>query len=317
MIPSRGFPVLLLLLPTLTTSFGSPAVTRPRTSSLGLVPLIQFQDDLTFFDDRQGCIGADGTLDNNFVLGLPEQADLPDLARFIIEAFGADAIRLSQDVNAFERMLMQPAVEFMNGYSGLVAFAEVLVGLQDRLEDRLDSPDIDRPGDGMKLTPEQGMDLASRSSVVLMLASNDEIIGSVEVRMEPADAKIPFTLPWLDKVERRLGKIIGLDRPPNLQPYLGNLCVAEKYRGRGIGRALVRCVEDIAKTAWGCSHIYLHVDEENTSALELYRSEGYQDVGVRWNPFWAGKASEIGYFVKNLSDNKSKRHAENRHEVVA
>lgn len=46
--------------------------------------------------------------------------------------------------------------------------------------------------------------------------------------------------------------------------------------------------------------IYLHVDLDNVSALRLYEKEGYVDVGMRWNPFWAGGASEIGYFVKKL-----------------
>lgn len=120
---------------------------------------------------------------------------------------------------------------------------------------------------------------------------------------QPCDAKIPFSLPWLDKVERRLASVIGLGdaSPKDLQPYLSNLCVDEEYRGRGIGKALVRVVESIAKSTWGFNRMYLHVDEDNEAALSLYQREGYRDVGHRWNPFWAGNASRIGYYVKTLN----------------
>lgn len=74
----------------------------------------------------------------------------------------------------------------------------------------------------------------------------------------------------------------------------------EAYRGKKIGRAMVRCLEDIAASKWGYSELYLHVDGDNPAALKLYKSEGYKDVGKRWNPFWAGKAVDIGYFVKKL-----------------
>jgi len=63
---------------------------------------------------------------------------------------------------------------------------------------------------------------------------------------------------------------------------------------------MVRCLEDIAVTRWGLSKMYLHVDAENEAAMQLYKSEGYKDVGRRWNPFWAGKAADIGYFFKKL-----------------
>ena len=122
------------------------------------------------------------------------------------------------------------------------------------------------------------------------------------IAFQPCDAKIPFSLPWLDRVERRFASTIGLGdgAPTELQPYLSNLCVDEKFRGKKIGRALVRCIESIAQSTWGYNRVYLHVDEDNIAALSLYKSEGYRDVGHRWNPFWAGRASEIGYYVKTL-----------------
>lgn len=125
--------------------------------------------------------------------------------------------------------------------------------------------------------------------------------------MQPCDAKIPFSLPWLDRIERRLASAIGVKRHEarDLQPYLSNLCVDETYRGKRLGKALVRCVEDIAQKVWGYNRMYLHVDLENAPALNLYKNEGYRDVGLRWNPFWAGKAAEIAYFFKNLNEGRN------------
>ena len=151
---------------------------------------------------------------------------------------------------------------------------------------------------------------ASGQALVLILAKphtgsdwHVDVIASVELRLEPCDAKIPFTLPWLDRIERRLASMVGLGKNDSrdLQPYLSSLCVDERFRGKGIGRAMVHCVEDIVAQKWGYSRVYLHVDVDNEPALKLYKSEGYRDVGLRWKPFWAGKSSEsIGYYVKKV-----------------
>jgi ribosomal protein S18 acetylase RimI-like enzyme len=287
------------------------------TTNLGLIPIRNFRDELTFLsksDDVRCCLDSDGVFrdpvtGDSYELGLIEEQDLVDTSRFIVQTFGADAIRLSQDLNSFEEMIMKPAFELINGYSGIVAFAEVLAGLRIRLSQRFADRGIDPPKlQGLK-SREEKINVASGSAIVLVLAKSREgsdwhidVIGSMELRLQPCDAKIPFSLPWLDRIERRLGSLTGLgnNESRDLEPYLSNLCVAEDYRGKGIGRALVHCVEDIAASNWGFSRMYLHVDEDNTSALQLYKSEGYKDVGLRWRPFWAGKASDIGYYVKKF-----------------
>jgi len=328
-------------------SSGGEQLRRP----LYLIPLSEFRNEITFFepqlDKYRICIDREGKFcdttttdptDSNgkttassgcYELGLAEEEDLPDLARFIVRAFGADAIRLSsiEDLSAFERALLQPATKVVNGYSAIVAFAEVLAGLRSRLASRLSkglkpiSKYIEKPRLDPNLSREQKLDAAASSSVVLILAKkhstgdknttsedwHSDIIGSVELRLQPADAKIPFSWPWLDRIERRLGSwvgAVGKNDARDLQPYLSNLCVDEAFRSRGIGRALVRAVENIASTNWKYRRMYLHVDlDDDKGALELYKSEGYRDVGFRWNPFWAGKASEIGYFVKTMDVN--------------
>ncbi|KAL3910870.1 MAG: hypothetical protein SGARI_001919, partial [Bacillariaceae sp.] len=244
-------------------------------------------------------IDSDGYLDggdddtSKYELGVVEEQDLPDLCKFVVATFGADVISLSTDMNSFEKMLMNPAAEFLNGYSGLVAFAEVFSGTKQRVSDRVQNMGISAPNMA-GLTRQEKIVKAEKDSLILILsrpasgstsqASTTDIIAAIELRLQPCDAKIPFSIPWLDRVERRMGSVIGLGMEKgsaDMQPYLSNLCVNEKYRGKKIGRALVRCVEDIAKTNWGYNRIYLHVDEDNKAALNLYKSEGYRDVGHR------------------------------------
>lgn len=254
--------------------------------------------------------------------------DLPSLSRFVVEVFGADAIRLSGDVGAFERALLSPATEFLNAYSGLIVYGEVLAGNKARLQVRFElassSSDRHRPsGGGMgildappltkDMSRDNQMQLAERTSIVLVVVKTsnvDEgkdknIVATVELRLQPCDAKIPFALPWLDRVERKLGQALfglggGNGHDLQLQPYLTTLAVDEKYRGQGLGKFLVQCVESIAQDVWGYNRIYLHVDEDNEAALKLYQTAGYQEVGHRWNPFWSGNAAAIGYLAKTL-----------------
>jgi ribosomal protein S18 acetylase RimI-like enzyme len=75
--------------------------------------------------------------------------------------------------------------------------------------------------------------------------------------------------------------------------------VDERVRGQGIGRTLVRALEHLSRH-WSYSRIYLHVDPDNSPAHNLYCSEGYREVGRRWNPFWAGRSADIVYFVKDV-----------------
>jgi len=317
---------------------GATSLNKP----LRLVPLTRFADSISFFkepEDFRCCIDDNGyfressssssstsssslspaisdstkndtaNLHLYYELGLVEEEELPDLCRFVVTTFGAEVIAISQDMNSFEQMLMSPAAEFLNGYSGLVAFAEVFSGTRQRLLNRFNQQPsmvkISAP-ELKGLSQKEMIRKVEQESLILVLArpttddnrDGGDVIATIELRLQPCDAKIPFSIPWLDRVERSLWNME--EKSTELQPYLSNLCVDEKFRGQKIGRGLVRCVENIAKTCWGYNRIYLHVDEDNLAALNLYKSEGYRDVGHRWNPFWSGQASKIGYYVKSL-----------------
>ena len=301
------------------------------SSALNLIPISAFTDEskrtfLTSTDSFRTCINEKGELRSDdgsrpYILGVAEEDDLPNISKLTIDAFGADAITLSKDLSPLEQTLLNPGIGAFNAYSNLVAYTEVLSGLRQRMMIHLDKKESNGSGADEALSPppvmnindEEAKNLAAKSSLILVLGrekepgnkNNHEIeaIATVELRLQPTDGKIPFSEPWFDRIERSLAKALKMDVKPkdmHLQPYLSNLCVDESVRGRQIGKAMCRCVERIASDSWGREKIYLHVDLENVPALNLYKSEGYEDVGSRWNPFWAGQASEIGYYTKNL-----------------
>ena len=62
--------------------------------------------------------------------------------------------------------------------------------------------------------------------------------------------------------------------------HLLNLCVNPKLQGRGLGRKLLSNVLDNAKE-YNASCIFLEVRQSNKYAVELYESEGFNEVGIR------------------------------------
>ncbi len=305
-----------------------------RNNPLYLIPISSLKDDapLLSISNSRGqfrtIVDEDGTMvlsNTAYELSFMEESDIGNVAQFIVQIFGGDAINLSQNLTTVERLILSPAVDAVNGYSSLVAFAEVYAGLRSRLSYRFQSSNetelLMSPPNFYGLSPQEQIRALSSTSIVIVLATkesrsiddrstgsstmnNPNIIASVELRLQPCDAKIPFTFPWIDRIERKMFSLSGIRQRPrqnvDIQPYLSNLCVEEQYRGRGIGQLLVHSVETIASTYWGYHHMYLHVDLDNVAAVQLYKKQGYNDVGRRWNPFWAGKAADIGYFVKNI-----------------
>lgn len=302
-------------------------------TALQLVPIKNIRPECTFLsesDENRYCFDKNGTFlsdvnnDPPFELSLVQEEDLPDVARFVVNAFGADVISLSKDFNRFEKALMKPTVGLLNAYSGVVAYMEVLAGLQSRTKDRIDNPTLAKPNiDKQTKSKEEQLLEAQKSSLVLAVGRPSQgsdwhidVIASVELRLEPCDAKIPFSFPFLDRIERRLASLLGngVNGNAKLRPYLSNLCVDESYRGKQLGKALVRCVEDITQS-WGYDKLFLHVDLENEAARTLYERAGYRDAKKRWKPFWAGPAAKIGYYVKKFEKNNKEKKRRKSKEV--
>jgi [ribosomal protein S18]-alanine N-acetyltransferase len=64
------------------------------------------------------------------------------------------------------------------------------------------------------------------------------------------------------------------------EAHILNLCVSEAYRCRGVGRRLLTYLIDRG-TASGMSEAFLEVRPSNTSAIRLYLSVGFEQVGMR------------------------------------
>ncbi|MCI0361573.1 MAG: GNAT family N-acetyltransferase [Planctomycetaceae bacterium] len=56
-----------------------------------------------------------------------------------------------------------------------------------------------------------------------------------------------------------------------------DLAVAPRFRGRGIGKALLDAVADDAR-ALGCCKVTLEVRADNAKAIELYRRAGFEST---------------------------------------
>lgn len=204
---SRWRDLILIVLIGTCHSFVSntPFATNQRacllsSTSLRLVPIRKFCNDLSFLDgsdsdrccfDREGRLlvglGDDG---EEYQLCVVQNEDLPDVARFVVNAFGADVISLSNDLSSLERALLQPPARIFNAYSGLMAYIEVLSGLQSRTKDRIEEADLAPPKLSGK-DREEKLKQAARSSLVLAVARKSadsdwhiDVIASVELRLE-------------------------------------------------------------------------------------------------------------------------------------
>jgi hypothetical protein len=200
--------ILFGIIPSSCIAFvaGQRAAKRPRdeaaqhatlpSTQLQLIPITRYNQDISFLAESEEfrcCFDDEGRFqdgDDIYELCVVEEQDLPDLSRFVVSAFGADAINLSQDMNSIERFIMSPAAELLNGYSGLVAFAEVLSGTKQRLEGRLKRMDVALPN-LERLTRKELIAVAEKESLILAVgrrqATGDwrvDIIASIELRLQ-------------------------------------------------------------------------------------------------------------------------------------
>lgn len=77
------------------------------------------------------------------------------------------------------------------------------------------------------------------------------------------------------------------------------ICVGEAARRRGVGAALLQAARDAA-AADGAASLYLEAAADNVSALALYRSAGFAEVGRRRGYYRRG-AEKIDALVMRLA----------------
>lgn len=66
------------------------------------------------------------------------------------------------------------------------------------------------------------------------------------------------------------------------EAHLLNICIAPEWQRRGYGRFLLGHFTALAEER-GASQMFLEVRLSNAPALALYRSEGFNEVGMRKN----------------------------------
>lgn len=89
------------------------------------------------------------------------------------------------------------------------------------------------------------------------------------------------------------GKILGYCIVSYIldEAHLLNLCIHPDYSGQGLGRFLLKAMIEIALDK-KCSMFFLEVRVSNSHAINLYFSEGFNEVGLRPNYYPAGQGRE-------------------------
>jgi ribosomal-protein-alanine N-acetyltransferase len=85
------------------------------------------------------------------------------------------------------------------------------------------------------------------------------------------------------------------------EAHLLNLCVAEAYRCRGIGRRLLAHLL-LAATNAGAAEAFLEARPSNTSAIRLYQSLGFTQIGMRRGYYQAIDGREDAIVLKRRID---------------
>jgi ribosomal protein S18 acetylase RimI-like enzyme len=91
--------------------------------------------------------------------------------------------------------------------------------------------------------------------------------------------EVPALLRFEVLQDGRLAGIVAIQHPFLHGPYLQLFCVLPEFQGRGVGRRLLQWMEDEARKG-GARQLWLCVSTFNTRAEALYRSFGFESVGV-------------------------------------
>ncbi|CAK9060924.1 unnamed protein product [Durusdinium trenchii] len=143
---------------------------------------------------------------------------------------------------AIAARMAEPSNVFNEMWNGWVSLSErqmTLGALRKRLKGLLEAPSLRRPRN-------------EDWNLGVILKSSEGFMGYFEICLQTPE---------------------GLRRGAP-QPYLKNLCVSKEVRGRGLGRKLLKLVEEFCRRSWGGETLYLHTDLD-PAAFGLYNSSGY------------------------------------------
>ena len=116
----------------------------------------------------------------------------------------------------------------------------------------------------------------------------NEMVGMMDrdfsYRRKNCYSNLPFTILLAIKDDNVVGVIsveccdIHINGKKENHPIISNLIVSSKMRRKGIAKLLTTRAEKIAKL-FSYKNIYLFVNTENISAIQLYKSRGYKTIG--------------------------------------
>ena len=99
----------------------------------------------------------------------------------------------------------------------------------------------------------------SYDNVYVLLSGNNEVVGFTVIFKTPPDAEIH------------------------------NLFICNELRGRGLGKILFK--QAIQMLSAEVENLYLEVSEDNNIAIALYKSLGFEEIGVRKNYYRKGSTA--------------------------
>ena len=87
------------------------------------------------------------------------------------------------------------------------------------------------------------------------------------------------------------------------EAHILNVCVAPQQQGQGHGRRLLRATLQLAR-ARGAQRVFLEVRPSNATAIALYDSEGFNEIGrrPRYYPAHNGREDALVMAIELLSD---------------
>jgi ribosomal-protein-alanine N-acetyltransferase len=83
------------------------------------------------------------------------------------------------------------------------------------------------------------------------------------------------------------------------EAHILNVCIREEYRSRGLARRVLVFLLERARTA-GMYEAFLEVRPSNTVASRLYRSLGFEQVGVRKGYYQAAAGREDAEVLRRV-----------------